>query len=589
VSRAASGNVSNAFILDESCGFFCLLEKGISIDSFNKNYSLVPDVRLPLMYEQKNTLNELMTQLVAINGTTGWLRSVSSSMTAAITAVGNCTERRYNYPQEHEYYLCFNGGFPSKYFCYLPTPSDFSRFFFYVKTFNPYMEICKSKSIILINHIAGIPFKQIYLANLQMHLTVSPFELNEYFQNYTKYYTIFGGQCNSKIIDNIEFRKINKLLYGIYYMKNRINSVDNIQLYPFSVDNYATYLCKNRALKNCPKTVPVRTLFAVDPHCTQDGYLLHRDWGCNTLSHTDKSVQFVFLRRHNITLQYSTQDRIFLNDKVTNTYICNSITGDREYAFVYLGEIQTSNSKLKILKNQKISTFVINHGNNNYSHYMYIILSSVQYLKALRHVVSMVAYICKDAFANNMWSFTIECIFQTINGNFEGQKFCNYSAQKGIANSYLDVHKRYAQYKPDLIASASTLFSRAPIAQIKELLQHRLTNSQTNKPDALFGVCDMGILRNTSAEHRNVSMMRCDNLTLNMLQLNGAELAIYNILQNTLDRHNKYKILPEENLALLQLLLLCNKNIEFDFEHGGKRDLYTSSLSHRPTTKTRPL
>ncbi|MBT0716641.1 Lef-8 protein [Dolichomitus sp. PSUC_FEM 10030005] len=656
VTRAtSSASVNWSISIEGYQGFLCLLEKGINIDSFNKPFALVDDVDIHLPLNIRNcserihvdggeksgenldgypALDELIDILVS---RTSWLHCHQYQCEQSLNICLDSTQ----------YYLCFNGGIPAKYYCIFQNDTDFSNFFFYIKSLNPYVEICKSEKLVVLNYTMGIPFKRIIIGDKRstcndigqdnmkfdcaaavhgrkqglLEIFLSPYELSVYFKDFQRFYTLFGAQCPESVITSIHNARVTKLLYGIYYMKNRLSSIVCLQLFPFSTDNTATYVRPDRqsltrdnndascAVANCTDDkrkndinevientnnddtltttstmfsnnsdmfFKFKTLFAVDPFCTQDAYLLNSKWN-------SQSTVFVMLKRHACNIVYSYNDTFIVANNSGYSSSCK-VNGHRRISnlryrsgdarghhskLVYLGELQSSRNIVRFIKNQKIQTFTVNHGNSRYSHYFYIFLDSRCYLEAKSYRYEIVAHISPNVFDPRTASLSIECVFQTTIDSYDGLKLCNYCSQKGLANKNLNLNKRYAKLNPDIVASPFSLIGRAPVPQILELLKNPLDDKK------LYGYCLMAILRNVSADHRNVGQMRFDNLSLNMLQMNCVCVGSYHTLQGTISEAcDKYKPLPPSNRVALSLLCVTKKNIEFTFDDNTKDDLY---------------
>lgn len=529
-------NNSVNIIPEEYTGFLCLLEKGTSIDSFNKQYSLLPDIVMPMQSINNKYLNinDILKKCV---------------QDGKFKTYNNSTTLNYN-----QYYVLVNGGIPTKYI--ITMDDKFDDFFFYIKAMNPFIEIVFTGKIIVLNSIVGIIFKKIELTNgITIHL--SPYELNEYFSHLIPYITVYGPQCKDIQLENLQYSKINKLLHGINYMKNRLQCSTFANLAIFAMDNVAFFLNKKKELKvttsvsSMPEMVNMPTIFAVDPFCTQDGYLLHKDF-------VDLE-SFIFLRRYYIEIEYNISCKFIPNFEYgTPITIFNS-----EYSngYINIGEIQNKLKNLSILKNQKVCSYTINHGFENYSHNLYIPLEYECLIRAKKLQCKCMAVMFKESTKLNSCILSIEVFLLHENETYDGLKISNPESQKGLASTSLDLHTRYPLYKPHLVTSAFTILGRMPIAQLKRMFYNMEKNKNDKNSDILYGDNKMCVLRNVTSDHKNVNLMRFDNLTINMLQLNNAHMTIYTLLQKTFNEKNKF--LPMPNAQLLKLLLCLRKDIVF--------------------------
>lgn len=556
VVRPTPYNIATNIIPQRYKGFLCLLERGINIDSFNKSYMLIYNVKIYSFKEQTAMQYKLLNDALEDLWINKYLTINDNDDTdASVTKI------------------CINGGIPTVLRVAADTP--IMDLFFHVKRLNPFIEFChhEDANVIVLNHFEGMPFKYVYMSQYETMTYLSPYEINKY-EVILTIDEILGPHCDHDIIkNNIGDFKLAKLLFGINYTKNHIDTIHGLPLSIFSAENTifahlknikpAAASSSNDALAHHHNSydnsaVQLETIFSADPLCTQDGYLL--DNSPDNHNGND-NIAIVFLRRYRIDIEYR-------NNMNISPYTIPPNFKINEH-YIYLCEIQTYDDAagtLKILKNQKLSVYTVKHGNDCWSHHVYLNISGEGIINAKHYSAHSQVWLFAEQFGSNKrdktWKLSIQIIIQHVNAKYCGIKFCNFSSQKGLADTHMDLSQRYAQHKPQLVSSIFSIFGRSPLTQIRELLNSNMfeTTSEVKKKNKLLkGKCKMVVLRNVSTDHKNINLMRFDNLTINMLQLNDCNLTIYSLLQNSQDPCNKFVFLPKQNKDLLRMVLPTKK------------------------------
>nr|WIE95395.1 hypothetical protein [Microctonus hyperodae filamentous virus] len=566
-------NTGVNIIPENYIGYLCLLEKGTSIDSFNKQYSLIADVEISSKFvAQERGYLDLPTLLDQCLARGLFIRKFST----------NIEMIKYNL-KKHEHYVFINGGFITPYLCLLRNTADFSSFFYQLKAMNTYVEICKFPHCILLNMIIGVPMKR-----LSEKLLVSSFEFSHFRSLLLSSSTslsniaIFGPQCHERNVKYLKYSKMNKVLHGINYMKSRIaTTTTNAQmrrhsLFLFGLETVSLFIIKNNDDDNNNTTnefTKYNMLFAAEPFCTQDGYLLHNN---------NSREKFLFLRRYQIELEYS-------NDMIVTVAasLRDIVWKKNNQQWILLCTIKNNLKKMKIVKNQKLRMYTIDNGNENYTHHVYFFTNFYCILDAVEKKLTLHSFVYRQHLQSNssnanQWYLVIELILQHINTNYyDGFKLCNPESQKGLCNTRLNLRQRYGGCgggggKVDLIGSAFSILGRNAIGQMKKMNRDRqLTESvSSSSTTSLVAPSEMCVLRNIASDHRNTSLMRLDNLMINMLQLNNCNMSLFTLLQTTtFDDDEKHEFLPKPNKDLLRLLLTCKKNIQFKNFSGQQTHL----------------
>lgn len=542
VIRPSPHNISTNIIPERYNGFLCLLERGINIDSFNKNYLLPNDVICPTFNYQKKQkylmLNECLSFLVENR-----LLVLRDNTDGTVV-------------------ILINGGLPTKYT--LNPGVHYFELFEAVKLKNPFIEFCyfNDGKYIMLNHFMGTPFKMTCCGKNGKNYYLSPLELHDsHLSDQFSINTFFGNSSIAAVANNIENFKLNKLLFGVNYMKNQIQ---NTSLAPYSIfTRENTMFFHDKPVDNNGGgggSLQFTNVFMVEPFCTQDGYILNMP-GINVL----------FIRRYKVDLIYHSNMKVILNTSLPLPN-CN-----KTHAHLYIGEIQTFNynlemfdDTLKVLKNPKINIQTLKTGNNCFRHQLFVEFDDKCIRDGEHFFYTIQSYIFYDE-AKKMKKLSIEVIFQHVNSTYDGLKLCNYACQKGICNNQLNIKSRHPNLpnNTQLVSSVFSILGRSPIMQLKEMQQ----NSAATPSKPLVGECSMAVLKNSAFDHKSVNPMRFDNLTINIIQLNDCYLATHMIQQDPLAAPlDKKTFLPPLNREKLQLFLTTGKNIEFH-SHNKKYSL----------------
>lgn len=552
VLRPSPHNISTNIIPEKYNGFLCLLERGINIDSFNKHYTLISDVAIYTFTMQKKKNYMLLTECLDYLLEKNFLIQSSSNGDGVL--------------------ILINGGLPTKYCKHPDITFDF--FFYTVKQLNPCIEVIyhNSQKYILLNHFQGVPFKeQCYTNEQQQQFALSPQELHE--SAISKYFTIntfFGNAQINKLSENIENFKINKLLFGVNYMKNKIES---IHYAPYSIFTRENTMFFHENYGDDNDTLKVNTCFVAEPFCTQDGFILN-----------SKQIKVLFIRRYTLDLYFTQNMKLLLNNNNNNTQQHGNF--NKTMNNFYIGEIQTFNNNLdlyndnlKILKTPKITIQTFNMGNNCYSHQLYIDFNDKCIIEGDYFYATVQTYLYvgnnmkKKISINNVAAnkyplkLSIEVLFQHVNDKYDGLKLCNYSCQKGIANVDLSIDEKLpqlAKQNVEVVASVFSILGRSPITQINEMSENCQSTAAAAAAAPLIGKTSMEILKNVSSDHKNMASLRFDNLTINVVQVNDCYRATYCELQKAIQNEKEQKqFLPKLHREKTQLFLTTGKNIEF--------------------------
>ncbi|WKA13522.1 MAG: RNA polymerase subunit lef-8 [Cotesia congregata filamentous virus 2] len=564
VSRASSSSVLNQIIPSNANGFLCPIDRGTNIDSFNKQYVLLSNVHIYTKYDLAKlkmlTMNEIIDKLKLQN----------------IITYSNSIDKKKG---DKIYRIAVNGGIPTKYNIDFNDSFTFFKFFLMIKQYNQFIEVIQYPKWIFLNNIYGIPFKK---CNVYDNLVIffSPYELEKYFSNFSSFYDLFCPLCPQIVINNLEYLKLCKILHSLNYLKKAIIDVKLAPLSIFTESNCNWYQYLNQQTKNKTNSnvlyknkMTLKTIIMTEPLCTQDGYLMN--------SKCLEDQLFFFIKKYSISIVYENNFKIIMNHDCLNFNV--TPCSDDSY-FIFICEIQNRNKNLNILKNPKISISTYDMGNNNYSHYIYIHIFR-NTAKLNNHNIYCSSYIHNNILIPKQSILEINVFCQFYQSHYDGKKITDFYGSKGLINEYLNFDEKYQHIKDkidpsassfpgDLIVSPSSILSRLPIPQISSILKQTkdrqslssTTNAQetNNNPKIVYGNMNFNILKNASFEHLNTSLMRFDNNTNNMLNINKCPMTTYELLQQSHNEQEKYKIMPQNSLNILEVLLVLRKNITFN-------------------------
>lgn len=563
VSRASSSSVLNQIIPSKANGFLCPIDRGTNIDSFNKQYVMLSNVHIYTQYDllklKMLNLNEIFEKLLSNNII---IKSNNQNLTSS------------------SYRLAVNGGIPTKYTILFTDSFTFSTFFLLIKQLNQFIEIIQYPKWILLNNINGIPFKKCTIYN-KLVIYFSPYELENYFSNFSSFYNLFCPLCPDIVINNLDYLKLCKILHSLNYLKKAIIDVKVAPLSIFTESNcnWYQYLKKQTNNKNdsnllCKNAITLKTIIMTEPLCTQDGYLMNSKCLDNQL--------FFFIRKYSISIVYDNSFKIFMNHDCLNF---NVTPCSNNGYFIFICEIQNKYKELTILKNPKISVSTYCMGNDNYSHYLYIhMFRSTAEIN--NHNVYCSSYIHNNILMPKQSILEINVFCQFHQSHYDGKKITDFYGSKGLINEYLNFDEKYNHLKSkmnispsqpfdvDLVVSPSSILSRLPIPQISSILKQSKNRQDEFESKIVYGNMNFNILKNASFEHINTSLMRFDNNTSNMLNINKCPVTTYELLQQSHTNDcDKYKIMPQNNLNILDVLLVLRKNITFNIPENNNCSL----------------
>ncbi|CAJ2002099.1 RNA polymerase subunit lef-8 [Cotesia congregata filamentous virus 1] len=545
VGRAAIANLSTQVIPTHANGFLCPLDRGTNLDSFNKQYVLLPDVEIFTFHHQTK---------LGLAPLADVLRS--------LIAKGYAVRQQQHLNRR----IVINGGLPTEYA--LVESLDFIKFFLFVKRLNRHIEVAQyGNRVVMLNSLEGMPFKLVNFNYLPFPLAFSPYELEKYFETFGSFYSLFCPICPPSLMGDLTYLKMCKILYSLNYLKNLVVDVRNFPLVLFTDCSHGWFMYNPHTASdgtNCIESnaIATKTLIMVEPMCTQDGYLMNPE--------TNKVLYF-FSSRFSIHIQYTNEDNVFLTPnealKIETHLLANNAS-----IFIYLGEIQNRLNKLNIIKNHNICVASFDLGNGNFSHHLYVYIEQFcGHAPLYPALIRSIATIYPDGVQAKKTILQIECYFQYVVNTYDGKKITNLCGSKGLVNENLNFKKKLKNYTnatmPDVIVSPFSVLSRAPVPQILEMLDE----SERQGSTMVAGTNNANVLANSGFQHRNTTFMRFDNHTTNMLGTNGCFRTLYTIIQNSFPKAEQFTHLPQKNREIFQLLPCLKKSITLTVPETGDR------------------
>lgn len=526
-------------------GFICPYDFSTNIKNFAKTMTIVHDIKCyqPKTYNEFDImLNELLQRKIIKNYNT--LNSHSSSL-------------------KNKNILLVKGCIPTKY--YIPN-LKFASFFHIVKSINPFFEIQRIKSYVILNAFIGLPMKP------YKNFYISCYELKTFFPNYSNNpnfncYSLTG--LVMKAYNNYETKS--KSMSAIGHAKSKIVGVEFLSLFFFTNEIYNIFLStvtplplyQNQKANTCLRSVPVniidgtielRVLFAGIPNITEDAYVVNENINFNVL----------IARKFNFEFNVSPETIIIPCTKNSCAqFIKNGL--NRVELLVKVCTIQTnSNFNVHILT--KLTC--IKKPNNIYEIYKSLNYSNVLRLNSVKDIQFSFVYM------SNTEKISILMYMYYKVPYFDGLKLSNNCGQKGICTfADLSMFKCIDNTEIDVIASACSIPGRNPFSQLNEMSKTikkvRYLNKSTNhlESNGFSGVCKMKILRNMACGLRSNGLMKLDTLTCSVFNMNNCNLSIFNKIQ---DKHEKkYEFLPKQNKRMLECYSLQKTFIDLGTENNA--------------------
>lgn len=525
VVRPVPKNIDTSTIPTNYQGFLCLFEKNVAIDSFNRVYSLISDVNVAMCADSCR-IEKIISKLVAKKY---WLPLADADV---VDMKNDSFAGR----------LCtFNSIFPLKYKLNPDVRLDKIRS--KIQRWFGFIEVLIFDGIFNLNYFQGMPFKKFVDERTGRMCIKSAYEMaiDGNLETALTLDNCFGPHITEQIKSMFQYAKMAKLFTAINYLKTKLNTKRFVRFFELGIENVSIYLdvAESKRLEKGEdaRFLKLNTVFTSHPQLTEDGYAIN----------ANKDVPTVQLRRFRMIFNYNskTRFRILLAKDSAPVFVpFNKSETVFTQMHVYCGEVHSSQP----LEYFNSPHFNVTASANTYRISLAIddndILSARTKIEEIKRNVYFVH--------NNRLIF--EVIVESQHQFYDGLKLSNTSSQKGIA-----VPMPMAEDGIDCMASIYSVIGRSPLMQLKEMRIGR----ENDISNMFCGKSSTAILKNIASDCKSIGFMKFDNLSINNLQMNGCNTAIYNILQRAYSPAERYKCLPAANKQLLQLFLMLKKNVEF--------------------------
>ncbi len=530
VIRLIATNVSNKVITDAE-HYICIIEKNISIDSFNKVLNLLPNVKISdhLSYLE-NDLDLILDELVLEN---------------YIVPID------YDKLSDNDIYILLNGGLMSPY--KLNTPV--LELYHHIKNINEMIEVLYMDKWIMINQTNGLPFIKV------RNIFTTPLELKNIYPHIhlSNELEIFGYNTKQESTF-LKYSNITKCIAGMNYHKTRLSNDQVQKYYGYTTETILTYINDEKFDDNL-ENLQANIIFSTHPQISGDGYIVNKNFNINT----------------NLIVRMRLEIDVYLDTIVT----CNPINKD---SFLVerddLGNVIAKTAcVMKLTTNSELLPFKIFHQNKfsesrSISNKESNIFKRFEESECLRDDVEF-KIICLEKFdkkTSNKRRIVYEmALFQTV-PFYDGLKFSDICSQKGLATQQdLSRYKNVLGREPDVVTSLFTVLSRASIPQIKAIASKRKSLKDVRVPGSggqrlnriLYSPYNLDILKNTSLGMLNKSGVNYDLYTNKVMMTNNLSFTLYGLAQRAFNRKEYMKFLPDENFFALNTFNILKTAFEF--------------------------
>lgn len=523
VIKPMASNVCLSVISDSEY-YLCLIEKNVSIDSFNRTMYMLSNV---VISSEADYIND-------INGLLDWM-----------------FQNKYICEYDEALSMIMvNGGFPTKY----STSLDKMTIFHVVKSYNKYIEVTAGDDFFIFTQCCGLPFIE-FEFNGQT-LVTSPIELNRLFPEYklVSKDTLFGENIPEESRRDAQVANLTKSSVAAGFHKNRFGSLTGQRYFESTSENHCMYV-DGDAWDPVNETAKLNTVFSSNPQLTADGYILSKDVDLNfTVNHRSKYEMELPDDAKCTFFNVSSKDCTFVLDKKGNVL-------RKALCVVKIQKLGTPLSPRVYSQTKFMITSDKIPGGHEYNLYKYF--DERDALMDEFDIKSMAIETLDRRRRRLMYSITISC----KRTNIDGIKLSNMSSQKGVStrqdtSRYLETIGR----KVDVVASIFTIPGRTPHPQLKSIYRKRTI---TKNPPQLVGYDNYDILKNMSSTIKSTAPIKHCMYSMKVHQTNNLGLCNYSMAQRTFNERERGKFLPEEKRNELSIINALKCYFEFSDNHGN--------------------
>lgn len=523
IIRPIPQNVTRS-IITETAFFTCLVEKNVSIDSFNRTMVQLNNVELCDNF----CLDQVIEQLLDKN----YIRP------------------SIDVYDDKEIILLVNGGLLTKYSVIV----DFDTMFFGVKKICQFVEVMYFDNICMLNQTAGLPFIKIPCNDT----FVSPFELNRYFKNdkSLEQLELFGPNCTPEMVEMAQYANYTKLMTGVNFHRSRYGGTKGMPLFDYTSENRCVYIHDGERFDTENETVKMDTIFSSHPQITADSYIQ------STESTFDSTVlhrsRFEMDIPPNLTMEFynvKSSDCMIDYDKLGNPirkYLCVA-------KFKKLGD----DLSLRIFPQTKFFVSKIQYS-AGYIYYLFKLFDERMALEGEFDIKILAIKNLEKKRKRLYYDFTISCKQDFI----DGTKLSDLSSQKGLAT--LQTTERFDDIigsRPHVVGSLFSILGRTPYMQLKMINRKRKFSKQL--PQVLYGTYGFDVLKNQSGAMKSFAPLKIDQYSSKVLISNNLYLTTFGMYQRTYKAAERNTFLPKDRKNTISVVNALKFGICFKDEYDN--------------------
>lgn len=442
----------------------------------------------------------------------------------------------------------------------LPTPYvltvSFEQFFSKLKHYNTHFEVRKFDNFICLNNILGMPLKP------YQNILLSPFELNKLFPECFESSNFLETSITGTLFKKYQnYESHERSIISAGFVRNKCTVSSNYPLFLLTNEVFSIFfnqlpvspkLAKQKCFQiNDDGSVLLNVLISGIPEVNEDAFVL------------DSNINFnaIMTKKFNYEFELKSAIRILLTDeKACANFFLNSL-GERELLIIHICTIY-SDEDISLPLFGKI--VCIKKENHVYDFYKFLddaSLMNVADLESLKVSIDVECNVVKDT---NVYKLEIllSLVYQTT--FYDGIKLANMCGSKGLCFfKDLSIMKTVGGKTPDLIVSLYGIIGRHVTSQLVEMGENGFENVFLNgKKEGIMAKAKFFILKNSASELKINGLIKVDNLTSNGFNNNALSASLYTLLQDSLDKNEKFQPFPKINRNILELYKVQKLNIE---------------------------
>lgn len=543
VARPSPQNVPKSKIPSGTDFFYCPIDRNISIDLPSRWLLLLEDTIISnsLLYDKKyKTINDIVELLLSCG-------LIDRSPLNAIP-------------------IMVLGGLMTKYFVKL---NNVPHLFELVKRKNSFVEIIIKNTFVLLNMECGIVFKKV---SDSIFFSALEYEnMKGYLNGVFQEGKLFGHNTSSDIEMFAEYISPEKTISANNYIKNRFSSDIDEKYLPLTNESLCAFISDvsvngESIYDREDSFIHPTMVFCGDPQITADGYILDKNVNINC----------VMSKQIWCEITYTGAIRKNSNDDMESSGVLVVERGVKIVNVCDLSIIRGTVTKTTV-HNMELEKSVDSHNTTRIS--VYLIVSD-SFFVANEDTIQISYKMIREENRKAERVLRIKLFIRGEITNFDGEKLCDESGQKGmVVRQDNSRFKKALGETPHVVASIYSIVNRLPLLELKRLKKEN-RDTIKDKNSILYGKHKFAILKNITATMKHHSQVRIDNYLEKICETNNVHRTQYCMYQQSFaDRKNIQEFLPEENRIAYNMLYLLKTAVKFTDKFG--RVKYMSSCMTR--------